>query len=203
MIENPVDIELFIPPTVNTQNKKYYTVGIVARFCTEKDLPLFVKTAYILAKKKDNIQFMIVGDGYERKKIEKLAQVPELRNRIIFVGQTSDVPNFLRKFDLFLFTSKYELFGRAPLESLACEVPVVAALPERGGARQLLRELPGVLIDESRNPEILADAIIELLSDPQRRMEMAKAGRRYVVAKYSLEDWISKMACLYESLIMM
>ncbi len=203
-IENPVDAEAFKPIPEGRRgraSRDSMIVGTVARLVPQKDLQLFLAVVCILARRRSDLRFVIVGDGLLRKELEAEADVQGLDARVMFAGETDDVPKYLRSFDLFLFTSLWEPFGRTLIESLACEVPVVAALPDAGGARELLRELPGVLLVENRKPEALARAAIQLLEDPVLMRDMGQAGREYVVEHYSLKDWVKAMDSLYEQLL--
>ncbi len=88
----------------------------------------------------DNIQkeipakLMMVGDGPEKEKAEKIAGELGISDKIIFFGNSSEVDSILRYSDLFLLPSETESFGLAALEAMACAVPVISSnaggLPE-------------------------------------------------------------------------
>ena len=98
--------------------------------------------------------------------------------------------------DVFVCPSVYEPFGIINLEAMACETPVVAAAV--GGIPEIV--MPGetgVLISfeaERGSPEpkdadqysrALAEAINELMSNPERRRAMGKAARQRVIEHFS------------------
>jgi glycosyltransferase involved in cell wall biosynthesis len=205
IVENPVDTEAFSPVTsqgtLQLNKGGQLTVGTVARLVPEKDVELFIESAGVIARHHNNVVFIVVGDGPLREKLEAKAAILGLKDKITFRGGASDVPRFLRTFDIFMFTSRYEAFGRTLIEALACEVPVIAAEPLAGGARDLLRKLPGVLVTESRTPQRLASETIHLLSDPATRESMGKRGRDYIVEQYDVKRWSSIMDSLYAGLL--
>ena len=203
IIENSVDTKLFAPKKEKKRTSLHapFTVGTVARLVHQKDIPLFLNTAHILSTKYDNLHFIIVGDGPLRMQLEVMVQSYMLKNRVFFVGNTSNVAAYLRDFDLFLFTSRFEPFGITLIESLACQVPVVAVLPGKGGARSMLKMLPGVFLIPNRNPEAIADAISHLLGNPSRRAQMGQQGREYVLQHYSLEKYVEHIERLYSNLL--
>ena len=205
IIKNPVDTEAFAPSRGRScsfsSRGRSQIIGTVARLVPMKDFDLFLETLKRLAIRLPNVRFVIVGDGQLRDQIKAAASCSHLYGRLSLTGQTSNVPEFLRSFDLFLFTSRIETFGRTIIESLACEVPVLAALPEIGGARDLLKELPGVYLVRERNPNVLAKAAITLLENPGLMQEMGQAGRKYVIANYSLNGWVEEMDSLYTCLL--
>jgi N-acetyl-alpha-D-glucosaminyl L-malate synthase BshA len=79
-------------------------------------------------------KLMMVGDGPEKAKAEKLCRELGLENKVIFFGNSNEVDMILSYSDLFLLPSESESFGLAALEAMAWGVPVVSTnsggLPE-------------------------------------------------------------------------
>lgn len=205
VIENHVDTNIFSP--ADSFKDKYHgprekwTIGTVARMVPEKGLDLFIETARLVSRRRSDIYFIIVGDGPLRKKIELLAKDPELNGRLIVYGPTSRVEEVLKTFDLFLFTSKVESFGIVLLESLSCAIPILAASPEVGGAKDLLNILPGVFLTEQRSESALVEKIIALIEYPEKLIRAGQLGSAYVREKYELGNWIRSIDALYRGLI--
>jgi glycosyltransferase involved in cell wall biosynthesis len=79
------------------------------------------------------------------------------------------------------------------------EIPVVATIV--GGVPEVVRDgITGILV-ETRNSEQLATAIIELIENPEKRREMGKEGRKYVLSHYRWEDNAALMDDLYKSVL--
>jgi glycosyltransferase involved in cell wall biosynthesis len=207
IIENPVDTELFKPSDEAkrkfeaTTTRKSPTIGTVARLIPEKDLDLFLQTAQVILRKRPDTQFVIVGTGPLWARLKATSEGPDFKGRVALVGESSDVPNILRSFDVFLFTSRIEPFGRTLIESLACGVPVVGAKPELGGARSLLETLSGVSLVSERSPEALANAVLSLLGNPELMERLGRAGREHVVKHYAVENWGKALDALYQGLL--
>jgi glycosyltransferase involved in cell wall biosynthesis len=110
---------------------------------------------------------------------------PHQRERVTIVSDFSDAqkPQLLAACDVFVLASGYESFGIAFVEAWSCAKPVIGC---RIGA------IPAV-IDEGRDgllvpyqePEALARAIVGLLGEPQRRIEMGRAGQQKVMENYT------------------
>jgi N-acetyl-alpha-D-glucosaminyl L-malate synthase BshA len=79
-------------------------------------------------------RLMMVGDGPEKAKAEKLCQELGIENKVIFFGNSNEIDMILSYTDLFLLPSESESFGLAALEAMAWGVPVVSTnsggLPE-------------------------------------------------------------------------
>ena len=79
-------------------------------------------------------KLLMVGDGPEKPKAEKLCQELGLENKVIFLGNSNEIDRILSYSDLFLLPSETESFGLAALEAMAWSVPVISSnsggLPE-------------------------------------------------------------------------
>jgi L-malate glycosyltransferase len=79
-------------------------------------------------------KLLMIGDGPERSKAEKLCRDFNIGDDVRFLGKLEAVEEVLSVADLFLMPSEKESFGLAALEAMACEVPVISSntggLPE-------------------------------------------------------------------------
>jgi len=91
----------------------------------------------IFAKVRQQIpsKLLLVGDGPDRPKMEKLCRQLGICNDVRFLGKLDAVEEVLSIADLFLMPSEKESFGLAALEAMACEVPVVSS--NAGGIPEL------------------------------------------------------------------
>jgi N-acetyl-alpha-D-glucosaminyl L-malate synthase BshA len=79
-------------------------------------------------------KLLMIGDGPEREKAEKLCRELNISDDVRFLGKQEAVEEVLSVADLFIMPSEKESFGLAALEAMACEVPVISTntggLPE-------------------------------------------------------------------------
>jgi glycosyltransferase involved in cell wall biosynthesis len=114
----------------------------------------------------DNLSFV--------QRLEALVEDLGLSDRVLLLGERSDVPELLRALDLLLVPSWEEPFGRAVVEALAVGVPVAAT--SAGGPREVLRDgIEGLLLPP-RQPDAWVEALLPLLADPARLDEMRRQG---------------------------
>jgi len=114
-----VKTKLGIPPAAPV-------CGIVAALRPEKNHTLFLRAAALAAKQRPDAHFIIVGDGPERARLEKVAMEAGVASCTHFVGSRSDIPQVLSAFDVFALTSHNEANPVSILEAMACEIPVVS-----------------------------------------------------------------------------
>jgi glycosyltransferase involved in cell wall biosynthesis len=115
----------------------------------------------------DNISFV--------RRLKGLIEDLGLSDRVVLLGERSDVPEVLRALDMLLVPSWEEPFGRTVVEGFAVGVPVAAT--SVGGPKEILRDgVDGILLPP-RNPREWVAALSPLLSDAHRLAEMARHGR--------------------------
>jgi glycosyltransferase involved in cell wall biosynthesis len=94
---------------------------------------------------------------------------------------------YLAAADVYALSSRHEGFAVAPLEAMACGLPVVAT--DVSGVRDLLPrgEADGGIVVPSENPSALAEALARLLDDPQLSQRLGKVARRRTEQEFSLD----------------
>ena len=170
-------------------------LGYFARMCREKGLDRLVE-AYLVLRKKNRVEHLKLRIGGGCGPADE-PFVNSLRKRLKESEVLDDVefcPNldhagklvFLKSLSVFSVPAIYgEAFGLYVIEALAAGVPVVQ--PRIGAFPELLEATGGGVLCEPGDPKALADAIEELLLNPQQAREMGKAGRRAVFEKFSAE----------------
>ena len=120
---------------------------------------------------------MLIGDGEERKNLERLSKELGLEKEIIFLGKIfhDKLPKYYHVADIFVLPSLYESFGIVFLEAMASGLPIistnVAAIPE------VVNKKVGILV-RPKNVEELTEAILTLIKNEKRRRRMAKEGMK-------------------------
>jgi N-acetyl-alpha-D-glucosaminyl L-malate synthase BshA len=87
-----------------------------------------------IVQKKIPSKLLLVGDGPERPRLERMTRELGLFEHVRFLGKQDAIEEILAVADLFIIPSSNESFGLAALEAMACEVPVISSnaggLPE-------------------------------------------------------------------------
>ncbi len=174
-------------------------VGMVANFSPVKDHCLFVDTADVLLRRRNDVHFVLVGTG---------PLVDAIRRRVVRCGRADsfnrystlrEVAELHRVMDIFVLTSKIEGFPNAVMEAMASERPVVA--PNVGGVRELICDGETGRLVSSRRPEDFADAVEWFLDRPEERRAMGNRARAWVAAHLSMEAMVDRYRALYHDLL--
>ena len=108
---------------------------------------------------------LLVGDGPERKGLEKEAKRIGVDDRLRFEGFVAHerLPALLAHADLLVLPSLYEELGTVPLEAMQAGLPIVAS--ETGGVPEVIEDGVNGMLVPPGDPEALARAIDRLLAD--------------------------------------
>jgi L-malate glycosyltransferase len=138
-------------------------------------------------------RLLLIGDGPDRSAAEWLASSRGIHHRIHFLGKQDRVNELLPLADLMLMPSELESFGLAALEAMACKVPTIAT--RVGGVPELIEDGATGRLFPVGDVAGMAQAAIELLTDPKRLATMGEACRSVAQQRYCA----SRIIPLYES----
>lgn len=120
-----------------------------------------------IKKEINNIQLLIIGDGPDRLRLNKLISDHHLQNEVKLLGQLSheQTQNYLKAADLLVLNSSYEGLSHVLLEGMAAQVPIVAT--DVCGNGEVIKDgVNGLLVPFNNQPALVA-AINKCLSDQQ------------------------------------
>ncbi|WP_077620812.1 glycosyltransferase family 4 protein [Bacillus sinesaloumensis] len=180
-----VDSELFNPYYDKVAVRKKHHVSrkfmltYVGRLAPEKNIEILVEVAKSLpAQWSEQIQWVIVGDGPSRSKMEE-----EAPTNMIFTGflRGTDLAEVYAASDIFVFPSSSETFGNVILESMASSTPVIAV--KAGGVQNIVQEGMTGYLCEPGNSGGITEAILQLLENDGNRNRMGMEGRKYALSQ--------------------
>ena len=162
-------------------------LGMVARLEKHKDQATLIKAIPIILKKGLNVNLSIIGDGSQRKVLEKLAKEMGLSKRIFFLGSRRDIPNLLSKLDIFVFSAKEdEGFGIALIEAMAAGIPILAS--NVGACLEILQYGKYGYLFRNGNPNDLALQVIEMSNDFENVKNKIFMAKKYVNDRFSVKN---------------
>ena len=131
---------------------------------------------------------MLVGTGRNTGELRRRAdQDPSIRWIDRYVLDREELWRYLSAADVYTLPSRHEGFAVAPIEAMACGLPVVAA--DASGVADLLGsgDEGGGIIVPREAPAALASALLRVLGDPGWAHELGARARRRAEERFSLE----------------
>lgn len=143
--------------------------------------------------------FVFAGDGPMQERLAARIAELGLGHCVHMLGLRRDVVNVLQSLDLFVLPTHQEALGTAFIEAAAMGLAAVGTRVD--GVPEVVLEGETGLLVPARDSAALAEAIVRLLGDPERRRAMGEAASRYVRERYSVDAMATGMLAVYEKLL--
>ncbi len=176
-------------------------VGTMSRLVASKGVDVLIRSFVPVRLAIPKACLLIVGDGKDRARLERLTQDLGVGPAVRFAGTLPESASVLSLMDVFVFLpAVWEGFGLSLLEAMASQRPIVAV--RRGGGAQWVLEDAGVgLLVEPNDQQGLAGAIVQLLQDRQAATRYARHAYEVVKKRYSLTRMVDAVEAVYDELV--
>jgi glycosyltransferase involved in cell wall biosynthesis len=207
LIGNGFDLQVFRPdPTAGPRLRaelglapESVLIGIVGRWDPNKDHATFLAAAAVLARRRPDVHFVLIGEGMASANttLHELIAECGLVERAHLLGRRSDVAWLTAALDIACCTSLGEGFPNVVGEAMAAGVPCVTT--DVGDAAQLVGDPE--LVVPTRDPTALAQVWTRLLAlDAPALRALGMSGRERIAQRYALSSVISQYESLYQEL---
>ena len=183
-------------------------VGLLGRLDRGKGVDVFLRAAAICRKEYPRARYVVCGgeiEGHEAVGREAARRVRELglADAVCFTGWRygpGDMPEVHAALSVLVSASTLpESFGLVLIEAMATGKPVVAT--DHGGPSEVCVDGETALLVPPEDPRRMADAILELLRDPQRAASMGRAGRERAEQNFDARRHARDLQLLYEEVL--
>jgi glycosyltransferase involved in cell wall biosynthesis len=215
IVVNPggVDLDRFKPPKDRNRIKTElgYSAGKIQLLTVRNLEPRMgidnlLKGFYILKEKDIPVQLVIVGEGPEKEKLQKLVKEFGLTIDITLTGfvPSDKLPHYYGAADFFVLpTRALEGFGLVTLESMACGTPVLGT--PVGGTKEILKNFDSQFLFSDLTPNAIADGIQKVsdvfLAEEGKYNRLRERCRRYTEQNYSWQRHIDTLESIIYQLI--
>lgn len=206
LIESGVDVGEFAPADEEIKKEcrarfnlgAEPVVGMVARLSGVKGQDILIEALKKVVFRIPDVKALLVGEGKTENTLRRMAGRLGLSGHVRFFSVVNRTAEMLSLFDIFAVPSRQEGLGLSVMEAQAAGLPVVAS--RVGGIPSLIEDgKTGILVDPE-NSDALAEAIIKLLQDKNRRKEIGMAGREFIKQTYSADKMVDATIKLYQQL---
>jgi glycosyltransferase involved in cell wall biosynthesis len=175
------------------------TLVTVCRLNKPRDFDTLLRAMQAVVAQLPTVRLLIVGDGPLRPAIEDQIQTLALGENVQLLGIVRNVGQALAAADVFvLSTQGWEGLPLAPLEAMAMRLAVV--ISDVGGNREAVQDGITGLVVPPRQPQALADALLQLLLDHPTAQQMGQHGYDRVVREFSAQRMARETMAIYARL---
>lgn len=168
------------------EKKHLLTIGYLS---ARKNMMQLLRIMKSLTALRQDVVLDIVGDGDQRKELERFVSENALTDSVVFHGyqQREQLPPLMAASSLFLFQTDFDIWGLVLNEAMAAGLPVICS-PHAGAAHDLIREGETGFIRDFSDPDAMARLIHELLDDPERLERIGASAAGYISRFATLEQ---------------
>jgi len=213
VILHGIDTHRFRPPVDKATAKRALDLdpsrkyaGCFGRVRHQKGTDLFVDSMIALLPSRPEWGAIVAGRAtgphlaFEAELKDRVAKAG-LADRILFVGEHTNIPDWYRALDLFVAPQRWEGFGLTPLEAMASGVPVVAS--DVGAFSELIAEGPHEtgLIIPAGNLEAMVDGAAAFMDDLPRLAAAAANGLSRASRNFAIDGEAQAIGAIYDRLM--
>lgn len=199
-VHNFVDLTLFRHQAFGCHRANFATSSQVvyihvSNFRPVKRIPDVIR---IFAKAREQIDgvLVLVGEGPMLREAKELAAQLGVQKHVRYLGKQLDIVSILGCADVLLFPSEVESFGLAPLEAMACELPVIAS--NSGGIPEVVTHGVDGFLAPVGDVDAMAAHAVELGRNKEMRAAMGKAGRKAAMTRFHPDLIVPQYEALYK-----
>lgn len=211
-VHNGIDVEAFEKPlrTFSTQHRERvreklfnassedFVILSIAELHPRKGLKYLIEAYKEVEQTEPKTKLIIVGEGPERKILEKLIKKLELEGKVLLPGQQDNIPQILKSSQLFVLPSVKEAFGLVLLEAMAAQVPIIAS--KVGGIPEIVENGKSGQLVEPANYHALTKKMVEVIENNALMQKLAYMGH-HRVKTFDVKEMIRKTENIYDTVL--
>lgn len=201
VIHNGVDLEQFTLRRKRSQSSLRRIIT-TSRLIPKNGIDVLIDAFRIVKDSFPKVKLLIVGDGDDRRKLERRAQQLRISHDIEFRGSVSydAIPGLLGDSDVFVRLSRSEGMGNSFIEALAAGLPIVGT--PVGGIPDIIEDGKTGLFARVDDPADAAEKIMRILSETRLARSIIENGKRMVGERFSWEEIAKSYADIFQNGLM-
>ena len=196
-IYNPIDLNLINKKSLYPKPFGFDYILAVGRLSRSKGFDILIKS-FAKSDLKSIVKLVILGEGKERKNLEKLIVELDLENQVLLFGKVDNPFIYMKYAKFFILSSRYEGFGNVLLEAFACRTPVIATNCETGPSEIIESEENGLLVPVA-DDEALKLAMEKLFYDRELYKRL-KTNTWKSVGRFDVKNIVKEWLILFEEI---
>lgn len=176
--------------------KQGFTAIMVARLAPPKDPATLLRAISLASREVPDLHLWIVGDGVLTSEVREMTSQLDIADRVSLLGQREDVGTYLAAADVFVLSSLSEGVPVSLIEAMAAGLPFIVS--NVGGMPEIAQVSGAGIVVEPRNPEMLAQALVQLATQRDELPKLGYAARQCYDRLFTPERWAEAYLDLYQ-----
>jgi len=173
-------------------------IGSVTRLVPIKNMALFIEIAELFMKEREDVKFVIAGDGEEREMLETMILQKNLTRKVMILGFVKDLEDVYSDLDLFLLTSLNEGSPVALIEAVTNGVPSISS--DVGGVSDVLSNIKISVLCESGNKQDFYRKIKNYIENREFYEKTFSEERENMFNRYGINRLVKDLSALYQDI---
>jgi len=190
-----------LPAASRAGEFRILTVGRLDTLDYGKGVEFVIKAMSRLVKFPGNVKLVIVGDGADRPRLQRLVEDLELQASVSMPGRVDDVTlaELYRSSDLMVLSSRQEGFGIVFLEAMSHGKPCIGG--NYGGIPEVIEDGRTGFLVPFGDADAIASRVTELATNPERWRSMSQAAFERVLARYCFDSFARNVAAIVDEML--
>lgn len=195
-----VDANMFTP-SPSPSSSDTLNIMYAGHLVAAKGVDHLVEAMQLVHEKIPKARLILVGEGFDRKRLEDMVERLNLTEVVVFKGSVpfTDMPALFQECHIFCLPTLAEAFGLSLLQAMASGKPVVAS--NVGGIPHFVEEGKSGHLVPASDPTALADAILSILQAPEKMDAMGRHNRQLIEQRYSWPPIVRQIESLYADVL--
>lgn len=203
VIYNGIDLTVFdelikAPPHLLHSPPPTFTIGCFGRLTRQKNQAALLRAFAEVKQAVPHARLLFIGGGEDEAGLRALAMRLGVSDSVIWAGEVTEARPYYALCDVVAQPSRWEGCPYSILEAMTARRPVLATAV--GGVPELLTGHDG-LIYPPWQPQLLAENLISLATNPETRAQLGSAARQCIEQEFQLEQMVERTVAVYESII--
>lgn len=199
-IHHGISVDKKIVKEVNVEYRKFTPQLVIAgRLAKIKGHTFLFDAMPEIIRQFPTVHLLILGEGDQSELLKEKAVLLNINKHVSFMGFQNNPYGYIQASDIIVLPSLFEPFGLVYIEAFALKIPVVAF--DVQASNEIITHNETGILAAPKNSAALADAIITLLKNPEKRKQIVKNGYEKYLNYYNTARMIKDTADWYKTVI--
>lgn len=196
----PFNEQVIIDITIDKYRQQgEFIVSNIGRLSEQKGMEYYLYAIPAVLQSCPNTKFLIIGEGEDRTKLEKLVEELGVLDNVSFMGYRTDVQNLMKQSDLIVLSSLWEGYPLTPIEAFSVGKTIIATAVD--GTVEIVDDNVNGYLVEAKNHQEIADKIIHLQKNRDKLKKFEKEARCKYDEKLSFDKFSQHYVDFYREKI--